>query len=45
MKAIVQIWIFISAILLVLGYIYSSTPISMLALVSSIVAYKQYKKA
>ncbi|WP_312092972.1 hypothetical protein [Niallia sp.] len=43
MKANIQIWIFISAILLVLGYIYSSPSISIFALVAAIIAYKQYK--
>ncbi|MBZ9533242.1 hypothetical protein KGR20_03085 [Cytobacillus oceanisediminis] len=44
MKAIVQIWIFISAGLLVLGYFYSSITISTIALITAVLAYRQYKK-
>ncbi|MGG3640152.1 hypothetical protein [Bacillus gobiensis] len=45
MKAIVQIWIFISAFLLVAGFLLSSVFLSLLALGAAIVVHSIYKKS
>lgn len=43
-KGSIQLWIFISALLLVIGYFRDSIILSVIALVTAIIAHRQYKK-